>query len=190
MEKSSKATIQDDFDATIVKSRFGFITEQNDNTIPSLIFTVEENGSYPFEVGFRADNRWQIVDSGRRLEGPNVMTHFKAHSMMGCLMMRVFKDLNVQMSDRGGPTDANIWVGLQFHWKIKEIDLGKGYPGDKSEIVVHLMPVKFLGGHQNRDEDQEFRKLVEDTNAMLEKLGHQPTIDPGDILIAINNVRL
>jgi hypothetical protein len=67
---------------------------------------------------------------------------------MGRLIERVIQKLQIPMWERGNPVDADVWVGLKFHWEIEEIDLVTKFPEEKVGKIVYLMPTKFLGGHE------------------------------------------
>ena len=137
----------DDFDATIIKSWFGFEERNRSTTTPSLIFTLKEKDGGMSQVAFNTGSGWQIVEDGRRVEH-NIRKNFVVNSIMGHLVTRVIKNLEMRMWERGNPRDADVWMGLKFHWKMEEIDLSVPLPNEKPGKITHLMPTEFLRGYK------------------------------------------
>ena len=153
---------RDDFDATIIKSSFGFEKENIHNDIPSLIFTLEDKDGVLSQVAYSTGSGWQIVDDGRRIEH-KIRRNVVTGSIMGYLIGRIVKDLDLLMSERGNPTEADVWTGLKFHWKIEEIGLAISLPNERAGKIVHLMPTKYLGGYEfsNITPEEELLQLFE-----------------------------
>ena len=143
-----KASFHDDFDATIIKSWFGFEEENLTGAEPSLIFTLEEKDGNILQVAFNTGIGWQIVEDGHRVEHSGFRKNFVSNSIIGCLIIRVIKGLGMRMAERGHPLESDIWIGLKFHWKMEEIDLVKALPDGKAGKIVHLMPTKYLGEYE------------------------------------------
>lgn len=152
----------DDFDATIIKSWFGFEKGRLNSTTPSLIFTLEEKNGDRHQVAFNAGIGWQIVEGGHRVEH-SFRRNFVTNSTTGCLLTRVIKNLDMPMWERGNPTEADVWIGLKFHWKMETIDLVEALPNGKTRKPVHLMPTKFLGGYEfsTTTAEEELLQLLE-----------------------------
>jgi hypothetical protein len=157
-----KTGLHDDFDATISKSRFRITDESQDKSALSLSFTLEDKHIRPIEVAFDIGDGWQIIDDGHYVKHP-LRRNFVARSEIGHLIMRVVKDLNVHMWERGVPTHADVWVGLKFHWKIEGVSLEKWLLGGEASKIVRLMPTKFLGGHENSNDTEELARLIRAT---------------------------
>ena len=153
---------RDDFDATIIKSSFGFEKENIHNDIPSLIFTLEDKDGVLSQVVYSTGSGWKIVDDGCRIEH-KVRRNVVTGSIMGYLIGRIVKDLDLLMSERGNPTEADVWTGLKFHWKIEEIGLAISPPNERAGKIVHLMPTKYLGGYEfsNITPEEELLQLFE-----------------------------
>ena len=136
---------RDDFDATIIKSRFGFEKENIQNDIPSMIFTMEDKDGVLSQVAYSTGNGWKIVDDGRRIEH-QVRKNVVRGTMYGFFQERVLVGLRVDMRGRGTPKEADTWAGLMFHWKIEEIIPVVSLPNENTGKIVHLLPTKYLGG--------------------------------------------
>jgi hypothetical protein len=147
----------DGFDATITKSRFGNVEQRSE---PSLIMTLEHDDGKKSDVAFNTGIGWEILNGGRSVKNP-MRRGFMVYTVIACLMTRVLHDLDVHLYDRGSSTDADIWDGLKFHWKIEEIILGEGRKEGILGKITQLMPTKFLGGHENRDRKKELDQLIE-----------------------------
>ena len=153
---------RDDFDATIINSRFDFEKENVRNGIPSLIFTLEHKDGVLSQVAYSTGNGWEIVNDGRRMEH-KVRKNVVTSSIMGHLIGRIVKDLDLPMYERGNPTEADVWTGMKFHWKIEEIGLAIALPNERAGKIVHLMPTKYLGGYEfsNMTPEEELLQLFE-----------------------------
>jgi len=153
---------RDDFDATIIKSRFGFEKENIQNDIPSLIFTLEHKDGVLSQVAYSTGSGWKIVDDGRRIEH-QMRRNVVRGSMYGFFQERVLVGLKVDMRGRGTPTEADTWTGLMFHWKIEEISPVVSLPNEKTGKIIHLLPTKYLGGLEfsNISPEEELLQLFE-----------------------------
>jgi len=153
---------RDDFDATIIKSSFGFEKENIHNDIPSLIFTLEDKDGVASQVAFNTGSGWQIVDDGRQIEH-KFRKNVVRGSMYGFFQERVLVGLRVDMRGRGIPTEADTWTGLMFHWKIEEISPVVSLPNEKTGKIIHLLPTKYLGGLEfsNITPEEELLQLFE-----------------------------
>jgi hypothetical protein len=153
---------RDDFDATIIKSSFGFEKENIHNDIPSLIFTLEDKDGVASQVAFNTGSGWQIVDDGRQIEH-KFRKNVVRGSMYGFFQERVLVGLKVNMRGRGKPTEADTWTGLMFHWKIEEISPVVSLPNEKTGKIIHLLPTKYLGGLEssNITPEEELLQLFE-----------------------------
>ena len=166
MGKSKKENMapgsHDDFDGTIIKSHFGFEKGELTGANPSLIFTLEDQDGVLSQVAYSTGSGWQIVDDGRRIEH-KIRRNVVTGSIMGYLIGRIVKDLDLLMSERGNPTEADVWTGLKFHWKIEEIGLAISPPNERAGKIVHLMPTKYLGGYEfsNITPEEELLQLFE-----------------------------
>ena len=146
---NKKLGCRDDFDATIIKSRFDFEKEHVRTEIPSLIFTLEDNDGVLSQVAYATGSAWKIVDDGRRIEH-QVRKNVVRGTKLGFLQERVLQGLGLGlgMPERGKPTDAEVWTGLRFHWKMEQISWSIVLPNEKPVKVIHLMPTKYLGGYE------------------------------------------
>jgi hypothetical protein len=143
-----KPSFHDDFDATIIKSRFGFEEGSINSDIPSLIFSLEEKNGDISHVAFSTGSGgWRIVEDGRRVEH-QVRRNVVRGSMYGFFQVRVLVGLKVDMRGRGTPTEADTWTGLIFHWKIEEISPVVSLLDKNTGKIIQLMPTKFLGGYE------------------------------------------
>jgi hypothetical protein len=159
---------RDDFDATIIKSSFGFEKENIHNDIPSLIFTLEDKDGVASQVAFNTGSGWQIVDDGRQIEH-KFRKNVVRGSMFGFFQERVLVGLRVDMRGCGTPTEADTWTGLMFHWKIEEISPVVSLPNEKTGKIIHLMPTKYLGGLEfsNITVEEELLQLLELTKPTI-----------------------
>ena len=153
---------RDDFDATIIKSSFGFEKENIHNDIPSLIFTLEDKDGVLSQVAYSTGSGWKIVDDGRRIE-QQVRKNVVRGSMFGFFQERVLVGLRVDMRGCGTPTEADTWTGLMFHWKIEEISPVVSLHNEKTGKIIHLLPTKYLGGLEfsNITPEEELLQLFE-----------------------------
>ena len=136
--------LPDDFDAQISSASFGFKPEYQDGTVPLLLLELEGQEIDRATVAFSIGGDWKVTDGGHRVEHPRGKKRFVATSMIGRLIDRVVKQMDVPIWERGSPTEADIWTGLSFHWKREEITFGKGILADKGGKTTHLMPTDFL----------------------------------------------
>jgi hypothetical protein len=152
----------DDFDATIIKSHFGFEKGELPGANPSLIFTLEDKEGVISQVAFDTGSGWKIVDDGRRIEHQMRMNVVRG-SMFGFFQERVLVGLKVNMRGRGKPTEADTWTGLMFHWKIEEISPVVSLPNKNTGKIIQLMPTKFLGGFESSTitVEEELMQLLE-----------------------------
>ena len=152
----------DVFDATIIKSHFGFEKGELPGANPSLIFTLEDKEGVISQVAFDTGSGWKIVDDGRRIEHQMRMNVVRG-SMFGFFQERVLVGLKVNMRGRGKPTEADTWTGLMFHWKIEEICPVVSLPNEKTGKIIHLLPTKYLGGLEssNITPEEELLQLFE-----------------------------
>jgi hypothetical protein len=152
----------DNFDANIIKSRFGFKEGDINKAVPSLILTLKGLDIDTFNVAFSTGNGWQIVDGGHRVEHSGNRKNFVNASTIGRLITRVTQRLGLRMWERGNPAEADVWIGLKFHWMLEEIDFVKELPEEISGKFIHLMPNEFLGGYEfsNVSPEEELLRLT------------------------------
>ncbi len=136
--------LPDDFDAVITRSWFGFKEEYQKGQVPLLLLDLEGEEIEPTNVAFSIGADWKIVDGGHRVEHPKGKKRFVMTSMIGRLIDRVVNQMDIEMWERGFPTEADIWTGLAFHWKREEITFGPGILEEKGGKTTHLMPTDYL----------------------------------------------
>ena len=90
------------------------------------------------EQGYSVGTGWTIVDDGAAIEHPS-RNNVVNNSRYGQLQKRVVKDLNVNMQERGLPTEAKSWAGLGFHWMLEEHATVGG------QAKQSIMPTEHLG---------------------------------------------
>jgi hypothetical protein len=133
--------LPDDFDATITKAQFCTKPDYQDGTVPLLELTLEGPDIDPTEVVFSLGKGWIIKDGGARVENEKGKLRFVSSSIYGKLIYRVTEELKVDMDSRGSPMEADVWVGLSFHWEREELSY-KGLETEKK--IVHLLPTQYL----------------------------------------------
>ena len=139
--------LPDDFDAQISNATFGFKAEYQDGKVPLLLLELEGKEIEPTTVAFSIGADWKVTEGGHRVEHPRGKKRFVATSMIGRLIERIVKQMEVPLWERGYPTDADIWTGLAFHWKREDVTFGKGILEEKGGKTTHLMPTDFLSAY-------------------------------------------
>jgi len=138
----------DDVDAWITNPHFGIKEEYSQAVIEAsggeqkgamIIFDLQdENGEIIGSQGYSIGTGWEISEDGLTIahaKRKNVVTN----SMYGQLQNRVVKELGVDMSLYGLPTEALAWDGLGFHWmQVAHATVG-------GPEKTGLMPTQFLG---------------------------------------------
>jgi len=136
----------DDFDAVIANSYFGTNTMYADGNVLLLNFELKSPDT---EVGdqqawFSCGNGWSTPDN-------KIAVHEKGHdafnqsTMVRGLVRRALQlpgvaEVLIARDSEKGPLNAEVWIGLKFHWKIESV----GY-GGRLEDRQHLFPTAFLG---------------------------------------------
>lgn len=138
----------DDVDAWISSPHFGVKEEYSQVVVATtggeqkgamiLFDLADENGEILGNQGFSIGTGWEISEDGLQIthaKRKNVVTN----TLYGQLQNRVVKELGVDMSQYGLPTDAMSWDGLGFHWmqQMHVTVAGPEKPG--------LMPTTYLG---------------------------------------------
>lgn len=137
----------DDVDAWIANPRFGVKEEYSQVVVETtggeqkgvmLLFDLaDEKGEIIGGQGYSIGTGWEISEDGL------VITHAKRKNVVtgtlyGQLQNRVVKELGLDMSQYGLPTEALAWDGLGFHWmQIPHATVG-------GEQKTGLMPTVFL----------------------------------------------
>jgi len=163
-----KIDLNDGFDTTIVKSWFKIAEERQDSNEIALSFVLENQDKDSVEVAFYIGPGWEVTEGGRYIKDPT-RGHYLAKSEIGYLIARVVDDLDVHMHERGVPTDAEVWVGLRFHWKLEEVKFERPRFNEEGKIV-RLMPVRFLDGHENGDAFEELAKIIQTGGKRVNRL--------------------
>jgi len=109
-----------------------------------LELTLEGPDIDPTEVVFSLGKGWIIKDGGARVENEKGKLRFVSSSIYGKLIYRVTEELKVDMDSRGSPMEAEVWVGLSFHWEREELSY-KGLETEKK--IVHLFPTQYLSDY-------------------------------------------
>jgi hypothetical protein len=143
--------LPDDFDAQISSATFGFKAEYRDGKVPLLLLELEGEEIEPTTAAFSIGTDWQITEGGHRVEHVRGKKRFVSTSMIGRLIERVAKQMEVPLWERGFPTEADIWTGLAFHWKREEVNFGKGILEETGGKTTHLMPTDFLPNYATGD---------------------------------------
>lgn len=138
----------DDVDAWIANPHFGIKEEYSQVVVATtggeqkgamiLFDLTDENGEVLGSQGYSIGTGWEISEDGLTIthaKRKNVVTN----TLYGQLQNRVVKELGVDMSQYGLPTDAMSWDGLGFHWmqQLHTTVAGPDKPG--------LMPTTYLG---------------------------------------------
>lgn len=139
--------LRDDFDATVVDSRFGTDSRFQNGEQMLLIWTLNgtDADGAPFEdehfIG--VGKAWVTHDGGRSITHESGKDRFfNQNSIYGTIIGRAVSEFGMKdlLTARGGPMEASVWKGLRFHFKSEEKDYG-GDIGKKSRVL----PNKFLG---------------------------------------------
>lgn len=99
----------------------------------------DETGELIGSQGWSVGSGWVASDDGKSMHHPT-RKNVVVSSRYGQLQQRVIKELGVNMSEFGIPTNASAWEGLGFHWMLEEHETIQG-----KEPKRGLMPVQFLG---------------------------------------------
>lgn len=178
----------DDIDATIIAARFGEPPEayQAKATItgataePMLYVTLESPTlEYPFEQGYSCGGQWEIAGGGKEVintKDPDEV-RFTESSRAGLLASRVAtiisngggEDGFSFMAKRGRMTQAESYVGLNFHWKQEARETRQG----QSSNV--LLPSKFLGTSEKAPEDTPATGITDEDIAEIIELSSDKT---------------
>lgn len=138
--------LPDDFDGVIKTSRFGYMDNYQNGEVALLIWDIESPDVEEQVIIWPCGKGWVVKDRGKRVEHPK-RQQFVDTSAMGRLIVRVTKELKIDMRSRGSAQEAAIWEGLGFHFKREEFKLPEGAKErGLPEKVVHLMPVEVLEG--------------------------------------------
>lgn len=106
-----------------------------------LLGTDENNE--PAELRMSIGSDWQTPDGGNTITHPTKKKqHINKSSIYGHWISYCFEipELAKTLIERGGPTDARIWVGLVIHLQLKTLVWG----GDIRD-QDRLMPVEYFG---------------------------------------------
>ena len=106
-----------------------------------LLGTDENNE--PAELRMSIGSDWQTPDGGNTITHPTKKKqHINKSSIYGHWISYCFEipALAKTLIERGGPTDARIWVGLVIHLQLKTLHWG----GDIND-QDRLMPVEYFG---------------------------------------------
>lgn len=101
-----------------------------------------------FEIRLGTGKDWEVVEDGAAVEDRSGRTNRKFHKMTGLgrvidLVVRnkdgKFDGCLEELTSRGNPTEAKVWVGMRFEWERQEFDLRDG------ETYDLMLPVAYLG---------------------------------------------
>ena len=138
----------DDVDASIANPCFGVKAEYAAAVIDTsggeqrgLMFMfdlVDENGEVIGSQGYSIGSGWTVSDDGLSI------THVKRQNVVGStlygqLQNRVVKELGVDMSQRGLPTEAMAWNNMGFHW------MQQPHATVGGAEATGIMPTAYLG---------------------------------------------
>jgi len=138
----------DDVDAWIANSHFGIKEEYSQVVVETtggeqkgamLLFDlVDEKGEIIGNQGYSIGTGWVISDDGMSISHAkrrNVVTN----TLYGQLQNQVVKNLGVDMTPRGLPTEASVWNDLGFHW------MQTAHATVSGESKTGLMPTSYIG---------------------------------------------
>ena len=141
--------LPDNFDGTVIAAEFTVDEryKNEDGSLPTVLRLEFDHAAAVEPVIISLGKGWEIGDGGKTVSHPT-NTQFNARSHYGMMITRcVSADADKGglgmlklLQGRGESTQADIWVGLSFHWEREEVDYGKDI-GAKEK----LMPTKFLG---------------------------------------------
>lgn len=131
---------------------------------PQMQFTLEisevsDPPDFPFDttqawysVGDPSKKGWRVMDNGARIVGATEGQKFSTNSKYGRLLNAV-SDLGIDALLEEDPHFAGIWVGWEFEWERKEMQIIglKGREGEKRDVDTSvLVPVAVVGGVSTR----------------------------------------
>jgi hypothetical protein len=106
-----------------------------------LLGTDENEEPYEYRMSVGAD--WQSPDGGntivhptkkqQRINGSTIYGHWISFALQ-------IPELAAVLMERGAPTNASIWIGLQLHLTEQEIKFGRNIDSQQ-----RLMPVEYFG---------------------------------------------
>ncbi len=157
----------DDVDAWIKNAHFGIKEEYSQVVVETtggenkgamiLFDLVDENGELLGQQGYSIGTGWEISEDGMTISHPkrkNVVTG----TLYGQLQNRVVKELGVDMSEFGLPTEASSWENLGFHWMQQAHKTVGGQ--DKSGLMPTAFLNKFGEGTEVAEEEEQAKAPV------------------------------
>jgi hypothetical protein len=136
----TESGLPDDLDAVIINGVWTTSPEYHEGTTV-LKLTCEDADHDTFEMLIPAGKGWIIKDGGKRVEHEKGKQHFITSSIYGRFITRVVTELGVKMPLNTSPMNAEVWIGLAFHFEREEIEY-KGLNNEKK--IIHLMPTLYL----------------------------------------------
>jgi hypothetical protein len=149
--------------------------EQQVGGVAGLMFITDlynEDGEQIGSQGFSVGSGWIPSEDGKSMHHPT-RKNVVDSSRYGQLQRRVIKELGVNMSQYGVPTQADSWDNLGFHWMLEEHVTIQG-----KEPKRGIMPTIFLGKKEIKGAPaaeapkagEQGTKLTGDVEAELKKL--------------------
>jgi hypothetical protein len=163
--------LPDDFDAPIINAIFGYKPEYQEGKVPLLLLDLGGKEIEPTTVAFSIGADWNIIDEGHKVEHAKGKKRFVVTSMIGRLIDRVVNQMGVELWERGFPNEADIWIGLAFHWKRENIEFGKGILTEKGGKTTHLMPSDYLATYSAGETSTTIAPDLEAKLAAVAKAG-------------------
>lgn len=139
--------LPDDFDGEITDAVFGFNQNYMSGSVPLLMLTLESDElDEPQTIQLSFGSDWEVKDRGRRIVRTNgKKPGINKNSSYGHFIERIRQlsddfsaDWVKPLVDRS-PFEADVWVGMKFHWAQEEFKTPGG------ETKTRLMPVQYLG---------------------------------------------
>jgi len=131
-----------DVDAWFQNCKFGFKEEYGAvagvDTPMFIAEFVNEEGEVVASQGYSVGSGWILSEDGQSISHPT-RKNVVGSSVYGQLINRVVKELKVDMSKYGKPTEAKSWNGLGFHIMQEEHKTLGG------ETRTAPLPTEFLG---------------------------------------------
>jgi len=137
--------LPDDVDGIIAAAEFGFKQEYAaiaGSDAPMLMLKlINEEGEEIGSPGFSCGAGWNLVDGGKAIHHPVRESQKVIKTSIYGQLIDAVKALGVPLMTLApqGPTNAEAWLGMKFHWKQVEHSTVSG------DVKTQLMPTAYLG---------------------------------------------
>lgn len=140
--------LPDNLTVTIEDARFTYDARYNngESLLLEWVCSSDDPDNAELTLNFSCGSNWEAADGGRQATHPKKHAFVKT-SRVGKMISRVMElGAGPVLEARGPMTDAQVWVGLQFHMARETADYG-GEIGSRE----FLMPTAFVGTKDGKE---------------------------------------